>query len=412
MAEAARVAAEAAAGGGGGSRRLGIGSTARLGTPSRGKRGGGLQQRAERSSKRSNRGKRSHRSRHKSPERQGHRRAIPRRPNRRRWRRHRRRHHRQRKRRDGGSEGSDGGGAGAGGSGGIGGGWRTEGGLDSAAALAAWGWRSVRRTRPQWGQKAEGEGGASKEGASKEGASKDGSPSSPPPPKSARKPKKKKKQTKAAHAVSATDHGRELITSGYEIEGPIASGAFSTVLRARVRATGMQVAVKSFDEAKCRKSKFLAYARDCELSVLRGLKHYAACVHRSARPAPAAACGCGRRCAAGEAARTLGATSGRRRCSTSLPPQQRWARATTSRQQQQEQQQQQQQPTRKSTASRRSSTQGGSCCRRCRRVGRIKRGRGPRLRLWQRRSPPLMGVGDPTEVVRELQRAATHTLPT
>ena len=107
-------------------------------------------------------------------------------------------------------------------------------------------------------------------------------------PKTARKAKKKKNRP-AAHTTAAADHGRELTTNGYAIEGPIASGAFSTVLRARVQATNLQVAIKSFDEAKCKKSRYLAYARDCELSVLRGLRHYAACVyaHDNGLPPPA-----------------------------------------------------------------------------------------------------------------------------
>ena len=104
-------------------------------------------------------------------------------------------------------------------------------------------------------------------------------------PRTARRAKTKKNRP-AAHTTAATDHGRELTTSGYQIEGPIASGAFSTVLRARVRASGIQVAIKSFDEAKCKKSKYLAYARDCELSVLRGLRHYAACIHNRANGIP------------------------------------------------------------------------------------------------------------------------------
>ena len=104
-------------------------------------------------------------------------------------------------------------------------------------------------------------------------------------PRTARRAKTKKNRP-AAHTTAATDHGRELTTSGYQIEGPIASGAFSTVLRARVRASGIQVAIKSFDEAKCKKSKYLAYARDCELSVLRGLRHYAACIHNRSNGIP------------------------------------------------------------------------------------------------------------------------------
>ena len=107
---------------------------------------------------------------------------------------------------------------------------------------------------------------------------------------------------------SAADPARELAQHGYETLGPIAAGAFSTILRARAvtsategtsaaRATGAcaseaadggaasgdggaagpadaacDVAVKTFDNAKCAKSKELGEARDRELSALRMLK--------------------------------------------------------------------------------------------------------------------------------------------
>ena len=68
---------------------------------------------------------------------------------------------------------------------------------------------------------------------------------------------------------AAIDPGRELVQHGYEPLGPIAAGAFSTILRAREVATGAEVAVKTFDAAKCGKAAPLAEARDAELRVLR-----------------------------------------------------------------------------------------------------------------------------------------------
>ena len=75
---------------------------------------------------------------------------------------------------------------------------------------------------------------------------------------------------------SASDHGRELTQHGYEVAGPIGAGAFSTVLRASVAETGVQVAVKSFDNVKCHKHASMALARDAELSVLQILRERAA----------------------------------------------------------------------------------------------------------------------------------------
>lgn len=75
--------------------------------------------------------------------------------------------------------------------------------------------------------------------------------------------------------ASACDPGRELAQHGYEPLGPIAAGAFSTILRARELATGVEVAVKTFDNAKCGRAKPLADARDAELSALRALAAHA-----------------------------------------------------------------------------------------------------------------------------------------
>ena len=94
---------------------------------------------------------------------------------------------------------------------------------------------------------------------------------------------------------SAADPARELAQHGYEALGPIAAGAYSVILRARrsacpvskdeaeARASavasavgsssdvaeGSDVAVKTFDNAKCAKSKDLGEARDNELKALR-----------------------------------------------------------------------------------------------------------------------------------------------
>ena len=75
--------------------------------------------------------------------------------------------------------------------------------------------------------------------------------------------------------ASACDPGRDMLQYGYEPIGPIAAGAFSTILRAREVANGREVAVKTFDSAKCGKAAALGQARDAELSVLRILAEYA-----------------------------------------------------------------------------------------------------------------------------------------
>lgn len=72
---------------------------------------------------------------------------------------------------------------------------------------------------------------------------------------------------------SAADPARELAQHGFEPLGPIAAGAFSTILRARRAGdeSGLNVAVKTFVNAKCAKSKELGRARDRELAALRVL---------------------------------------------------------------------------------------------------------------------------------------------
>ena len=76
-----------------------------------------------------------------------------------------------------------------------------------------------------------------------------------------------------------SDPARALKPLGYEVLGPIAAGAFSTILRCRAppaeggrKGSGLEVAVKSFDAAKCAKDETLATCRDNELEVLRMLK--------------------------------------------------------------------------------------------------------------------------------------------
>ena len=66
-----------------------------------------------------------------------------------------------------------------------------------------------------------------------------------------------------------TDPARGLRALGYEPLGPIAAGAFSTILRARSLSSGCEVAVKSFDQARCAKDSTFAGQRDHELEVLR-----------------------------------------------------------------------------------------------------------------------------------------------
>jgi serine/threonine protein kinase len=82
----------------------------------------------------------------------------------------------------------------------------------------------------------------------------------------------------------ASDPARALKPLGYEVLGPIAAGAFSTILRCRAppsgggaaaggkREPGVEVAVKSFDASKCAKDETLATCRDNELEVLRMLR--------------------------------------------------------------------------------------------------------------------------------------------
>ncbi len=63
-----------------------------------------------------------------------------------------------------------------------------------------------------------------------------------------------------------------LVRHGYTTQGPIAAGAFSTIVRAIAVEGGHEVAVKSFDNAKCRKDYQHLYLREGELAALRTIK--------------------------------------------------------------------------------------------------------------------------------------------
>jgi hypothetical protein len=67
---------------------------------------------------------------------------------------------------------------------------------------------------------------------------------------------------------------RVLRTLGYAPLGPIAQGAFSTILRCRAVETGRIVAVKSFDALRCARDVDVGRARDGELCVLRLLREH------------------------------------------------------------------------------------------------------------------------------------------
>ena len=84
----------------------------------------------------------------------------------------------------------------------------------------------------------------------------------------------KQLQAKVKRSVSRTqsDPVRSLRPHGYTPLGPIAAGAFSTILRCRHDGSGAHVAVKSFDSAKCDRNPSLKGQRDNEMQVLRLLR--------------------------------------------------------------------------------------------------------------------------------------------
>ena len=77
-----------------------------------------------------------------------------------------------------------------------------------------------------------------------------------------------------------SDPARLLPSLGYVVLGPIAAGAFSTILKCRSTAKAREVAIKSFDGATCARDPAVGDARDRELQVLRRLR-----MAHKARPA-------------------------------------------------------------------------------------------------------------------------------
>jgi serine/threonine protein kinase len=63
-----------------------------------------------------------------------------------------------------------------------------------------------------------------------------------------------------------------LVRHGYQTQGPIAAGAFSTIVRAKSLKSGLEVAVKSFDNVKCKKDYQHLYLREGELAALRAVR--------------------------------------------------------------------------------------------------------------------------------------------
>ena len=80
---------------------------------------------------------------------------------------------------------------------------------------------------------------------------------------------------KAAAAKGKTRTGTNdaLQRHGYLTQGPIAAGAFSTIVRAKQIATGLEVAVKSFDNAKCKKDWQHLYLRNGEMGALKAVRN-------------------------------------------------------------------------------------------------------------------------------------------
>ncbi|EOD06943.1 hypothetical protein EMIHUDRAFT_68578, partial [Emiliania huxleyi CCMP1516] len=74
---------------------------------------------------------------------------------------------------------------------------------------------------------------------------------------------------------AAADRARRadpLSEHGYTTLGPIASGAFSMIVRARHSSTGRQVAVKSFSKARCSRSALTSGAMRAEVEALLALR--------------------------------------------------------------------------------------------------------------------------------------------
>ena len=83
-------------------------------------------------------------------------------------------------------------------------------------------------------------------------------------------------QGASGHARPPVDPSRVLPGLGYEPLGPIAAGAFATILRCRSTASGAIVAVKSFDAVRCASNEDLKATRDNEMAILRRLRAAAA----------------------------------------------------------------------------------------------------------------------------------------
>ena len=85
----------------------------------------------------------------------------------------------------------------------------------------------------------------------------------------------RRKPTTKLQQHGSTEPGRDIVSYGYAALGPIAVGAFSTVLHAESTSrharlpAGVQVAIKTYDAAKCARALESAAARDGELKALR-----------------------------------------------------------------------------------------------------------------------------------------------
>ena len=91
----------------------------------------------------------------------------------------------------------------------------------------------------------------------------------------------KKVATERAKNKRATDPSRLLSGLGLQVLGPVASGAFSTILRCKNVScvslnTKVDVAVKTFDGAKCSADELIGAALSRELTILRMLEEAAA----------------------------------------------------------------------------------------------------------------------------------------
>lgn len=90
-----------------------------------------------------------------------------------------------------------------------------------------------------------------------------------------RKRKGLKKATTTRPSTTSTDPARDCVQHGYIAAGPIAAGAFSTIRHARVESghprlrAGLEVAIKTWGVAACKRDAGNAFNRDTELATLR-----------------------------------------------------------------------------------------------------------------------------------------------